>query len=74
MNPNGGQLGDVRPGKKRGAGASSDMVTKQRRGANPLTDIRQFEAMKPPMYDLSPSPQRNPGGFIGQVGVGQMYN
>ena len=74
MNPNAGQLGgDMRSNKKRGAGASSDMVAKQRRGGHPLTDVRNFDPIKPPMYDLSPSPQRNPGGFIGQVGVGQMY-
>lgn len=60
--------------KKRGAGASSDLVAKNRGnrgGANPLTDVRSYD-MKPPVYDLSPSPQRNPGGFIGQVGIGKM--
>ena len=56
MNNNAGPLVDGRTNKKRGAGASSDMVAKQRRGANPLTDVRNYEAMKAPMYDLSPSP------------------
>lgn len=54
-------LAEVRQSKKRGAGASSDLVGKNR---GPRTDVRQYD-MKPPMYDLSPSPQRNPGGFIG---------
>lgn len=42
INPNPNPLGDVRQSKKRGAGASSDLVGKNRgnRGSNPLTDVR----------------------------------